>query len=589
METLEKEYLKLYRFGLVALFVLVCGPLLWGGVLNADEFLFYSRGLTGDVLQLRMSEIQSCGRNLQVLEAFGNAFPYFFKSMIAARLVGIALLAVTLLMMGILLQHLIDDRKFILFYLICVIFLMPIGFEGTVPTAYNAMILLPFLLLLGSVLLYIDYLDRGNWLPLLFSLILFALSLSGKEFFVTYVLVFPVLYLFRKENGDIHMLFNRHNSRKIGAALAHIPVALIYCVLVVYFSKHAPQAYAGNQIGISSIKNTLLVLMCFFSTALPGRMLFVSKYTYLFDVNNRIMEIGYWSQALSALKESEPVAFLVRVCTGFRQMAQFLFHYDESFRILLIFGVFLYLTTFLTRNSSESKKISPALILTALVYSVLPALPNAVSAGYQNGIVYDDFSGQPVTILLYFAFVLFAAALLWNLFSSFKRLRRFFVITILAVIGVYGIFQQTYNSVFMDRQEENYQYLSFTEDVIQTDAFRFLQGGTVYSPDLFQVRDAIGFSDNAYYWILADKGVDVTLTPDQTQPHQAYLSSPQDEVIFLCCTTGGVHTDYLFTRKALTSPYLVQDETGETVIFDSKQQQYDPLNSMHIYQRTNSG
>lgn len=563
------------KAAVILLFCLICGPLLYCGVIARDEWLFYIFGRYDSVLSLRFGEIQECGRNMQVLEVFGNSFPFLFKNLIASRMVQILTLGVTLFTLRKFLKAVISDVSFINFYILCVLFLMPISFDGAVPNIYTSMVLLPTICLLLSLYLFSKYLEDCKRWKLAVSLALFVASLTGKEFFVTYVLLFPAIFILKQTKNAKG---EKEYTQKMFSAVVYILVGLIYCVLVLYFSEHAEAPYGGNQVEITSLSTVFSVLGAFFTTGLPGRVFFIDKYTYIFNVNNHVLETGYFSWIQESLKQGNIQDVFKQILDGIKDWATYLWNSPHGYRIILIICIFAVLSFRILKEKNNKSNVPISACLLALIYSFLPALPNCITEGYSQGVDLKEFSGQPVSYLLYLASVFFIAACLWNILNN-SHWNKFLIFVCIGLILVCGSWQQIYNSGIINRQMENYEQLTFIEESMEMSAFIELEGKTIYSNDLVEARDALQLSASDYSTWAKFKGVNVSFTSDLAVEHEAYISLPQEGMMLI--ENGDKKT--LLTKSALTENYLTYTEDDRIISFDFSQKEYDLNHMIFVY------
>ena len=352
----------------------------------------------------------------------------------------------------------------------------------------------------------------------------------------------------------------------------------IYCFLVLYFSKHAEVAYGGNQVEITSLCTVLSVLGAFFTTGLPGRAFFIDKYIYIFNANNHILEIGYFSWIQENLNHGNIQGIFEQILDGIKDWIFYLWNSPHGYRIVIIIFIFAGLSWEILRSKNNNSTISISAIILALIYTFLPELPNCITAGYSQGVVIKEFSGQPVSYLLYLASVFFITACLWNILKSCHWNSSLLCVCV-GLILVCGSWQQIYNSGIINRQIENYKQLSFIEKSMEMNAFIQLEGKTVYSSDLVEARDALQLSASDYSTWAKFNGVNVSFTSDLTVDHDAYIALPQEGIILI----ENGDSKALLTKRALTQNYFTHTEDGRIISFDCSKREYDLEHMIFVY------
>jgi len=366
---------------------------------------------------------------------------------------------------GILIYKLFKNKCFAVFCAVIVLACMPIAFEHTAPNAFVGFLALPFMMILISAALYIDYMETKKIVFALVSMALFFISMMSYEAFITYVL----LYVF------IAVGLNIRNEKKILFIQSLIPifVAVLFLISYVVSSKIAPSHYEGNQLGFESIRGPLAILKNLFVVSTPGFFIWFPRYQHLKKLYYNLEAADY-----------------IRI--GLFTMA-----------IVMVSYIIIKEQIDDHKDDNQEKKGLPRglighifVLACGLSYMIIPSLPNSIASMYQGNVGFTGgFLALPVTYFEYFAASFVMAYLIW---MAIRVIGGRFYLVFLVIIGLLVANIQQMNDIISKEQNDNFNRLKSIEHFLGTEEVRSLPAGNYCAPDLYKGENLLAIHDG--YW-----------------------------------------------------------------------------------------
>lgn len=500
---------------LVIIAVAAAYPILYQGVICNDELqlrLYGQMGPKALFVDVIKSEYLAKGRFLATL---GNLkFVTFFSDNIYVfRTIEVLVLLAGMGLYGYLAYRLTQSKAFGIGLACVALTMLPITFEHAVPNAFMIEVFQPMILLMLSMIFFLNYLQGKKKRDMIICNILYLWAMFFREYVITYVFIYFLIHWIRR--------MEEPNTRKkwVELAKAEIPFVITSCVyLILYIGQRIvfPSEYSGNQFGFDSLASVWAILKMLFVSALPGYYTFGSaKYRYLFD--------GYKEKSIAELI-TDP-------------------------RIILVFFALSCCLFLLWNCSDKTRQKNPikktiAVCMVALLYAFLPALPNSVSRMYQGAVTPDSFTSLPVSLYLYFSIMFGLGYLVWRMLH---RMNSKWVTAVAAcAIALVACNIQIANGVFSHQQYKDYTRLVAVENVLSSGYMTNYDGTKIAAPSFYETRNLLAVEDDhwskfaqIYYDIAVERAEDLsgyeyfmTIQDDNTvvleTPTQVYLLCPEE-------------------------------------------------------------
>lgn len=331
----------------------------------------------------------------------------------------------------------------------------PIAFEHMSPNAFVCLLGIPFILLLVSLIMYIESINHNNMKQLILSMILLFIAEMSYETFVTYSVLYLLISLLK---------YGRECTKHKKFIITPIITSLVYLCLYIMGSKIFTSGYSGNQIQFVSLKNSLDIIVNLFIVSFPGIFVAIPRYQYFKTVFNNLSGYDY-------VRIFVTVALFTYVC----------------------------LYAFTTKQSSSADKTANkkefCIIIGGILYMILPSLPIAISSMYQGNVGKNGFLTLPITHYEYFASVFVIVYGLWII--NMKISGNFYLFSVLIMTLLLANVQQM-NDIFSYEQASNYRRLLKIEKFLDTETARSLKNSVYYAHDLYKQQNALAIHDG--YW-----------------------------------------------------------------------------------------
>lgn len=354
----KTDYLVYFSLGLILMLIVASNFMIQGITCN-DEVQLRLNSQHGLVYFLKKQIIEEDIYQGRVLGALGNVkfLSFLSTNIYVFRAIEILIMLCTIGVFGLFVFKAFNDRKMAAFSVILTLVFLPITFEHAVPNAFVIVVCQPLLLLLLSLIAYLQYLEMDKKRYIVASCLLFFWGCCLYEFVVTYILLFIAIAFLKqiKRFADV--------AKK---SLPHVVTAVIYLICYVLQGKIFPTNYSGTELNIFNIRGILQVLKIEWMSALPGYYLFNKKYKYLHGIYSMKFDI---------------------------------------FNVTVIIVFFICLATILIKllknNKFKSENIKKKFIIffIAIAYTIIPTIPNAITPLYQENVSENYFTSIPVSFL----------------------------------------------------------------------------------------------------------------------------------------------------------------------------------------------
>ena len=279
----ELEKISMKHFAGIILVILVFYPMFIKGIMCNDELLlrlWSQKGIKSFFQTTIYNEYILKGR---VLGAIGNLkfMSFLSDNKYIFGLINSAFLFLSIVLFGYLTYKILKNREFSILLCVLISIFLPINFEFAVPNAFVIVCLEPMIILECSLIIYIDYLDNYNRKKFFVSIGLFLWSMFLYEFLITYVLLFPAIYIIKNIDKKISI------KKVIYASFPWVTVSVIYLILYFLQGYLFPSNYEGTHLSFNSLTSILNVLKILFVAVFPTYFsYFNDKYKYLFELYN---------------------------------------------------------------------------------------------------------------------------------------------------------------------------------------------------------------------------------------------------------------------------------------------------------------
>lgn len=456
---------KVCKAALLVLLVLVLifgvmAPFVLQGITLNDEVQAYEARKNGFfALILRNARIElSQGRPTRIMAALNHALSFLFRNIYLSKVVQMFWMLAAVAALCLFIYKIGKNKKFAFFVGLVYLVTYPITFEHTPPNAFNGLTFIPMAELFLALSLYYTYLETRKKAWLWATVGTMTVALFGYEFIVTYMPLFPLLYLLqRKEERSI--------KNAIKAFVIAGSLAVGYLALMFIGQRIFPVHYDGAKMEFTSIDSILRVIGVLFRSAIPGYWLSHERYDFLVEI--------YEDQAISRFAIVVPVLLfaLLLICFGKKK---------ETAK----------------PEKSRTQWESLLILLVALAYMVIPTMPNALSSLYQQHLDENNFTALPVTAYQYGASCFLICSLVWLLIKRFSSRLVKVVVALCLCALTFNI--QSMNITLAQEQHRNSDRLTTAETLFLTNSMKTIQGKTVYSGDLYKTHNALAVTGD--YW-----------------------------------------------------------------------------------------
>lgn len=444
-----------------AVIFMICIPLWNQGIMSNDELQYYycsRQGFTTAYLYFRGAWISQGRFMASIFTPVWMWLSMIGENIWEYRIIPVLSILLNIGLFGVLLNRLFGNKYFSVFCCFVLAVFVPITFASMSPNAYTTSFGIPFSFLLWAMILYLSYIEQPGWKKGAVICILMFIGFSSYEIFVTYVPLFCAFVLLKKGTREI--------SGTLRLCILPVAAGITYVILYGLFQIWMPTIYDGNRIEFT-VKGALSVLAKLAKVSFPGAFLCSPVCRFLNGANHTLKLIDYVRLGATALG------------------------------LLLILGRAVALGRTAKQKYIQSTGVNFGIMVTALVYIVLPALPIAISKLYQDGV--GEGTGHialPVTYFTYFSATFLCCFLVWNVLVRCTDLAVTAGLTVL--IGLAAVPVQYMNANMSNVQNGYFSRIRHMEEFLTTDFLSHIPNLKIYSSDLFATR--VSLAIHGSYW-----------------------------------------------------------------------------------------
>ena len=460
---------------IIGLILIICVifPMLTQGIMCNDEVQLRLSAQMGMGYFFKNYIVTECINKGRILGAIGNLkfLGYLFNNKYLFRGIELCFLLIGIGLFGYIVYRFFHNVKFSIFTCTIILIFLPITFEHAIPNAFIIVIMQPLILLELSIIFYIDYLEEKSKHAMIGCLFFFMWAMFLYEFVIVYILLFPMIYFIENiKNIKIDELIKKH--------LPLVACVIIY--LILYFGQRYvfPTSYGGNEFGKLSFEAMIPVIKTLFLSAMPGYYCFAnSKYKYLFSLYNN----------------------------GKSEIENFM---NPTIWIFVVALVYILIKMFHNKKIENVNFTQRILIyFSAIIFAVIPALPNSISKMYQGNVSDEFFTSLPVSIYIYISVMFGIAFFVWNI--VLKRAQKYIWLLICAIILVNAVEIQIHNNIFANQESYDYDRFVAIEDLFDLSFWENYQGKDISAPTLYETRNTLAIEDG--HWTQYLKKNDVSI------------------------------------------------------------------------------
>lgn len=550
----HNQFNKLIWFLFAITIVITLAPFFKVGITSADDLGNYTRYLDGTVFSSSWIFARDAGRFYFIITIPIYSLPYVGDSFIFTKIIQNLFLLLSYAMAAILIKKFFNSREIALLFFLVLLMATPISANYHIPfIAYPFYFTFSFALLISAVLLFIKYTETNKYKFLIFSAIIFFISLLFYETYLLFLLFFCIWLFVRniKLSGGFKNFFKSKTTYKEIVPFAS--AGLLYVILYFGFRmllKNEGEIYSGSSFAQNfSWKNFLTVLYELTQTVFP---LHIFKLNHIY-INQ--LELSYNSSAtsfISILKNTD-LSTIVNIAV---QLA-----------------IFIYLFLRL-KNISGYKKLGLGILFSLLFaflsHSVLAMAEkyNTVDAATIKGYVtsYYSYFGIWLAILLF-------AIIIYKLVKKNKYLKYTTIVLFSAAFAYVSIVNSYSNRVMARGWEQSQIRFSAINEMIEKEAFKDCPyGSLIYSPDMYwsdilgYVLVAQGFNWGTYVNIKSGTQLNIISSADRMI--EAHYELPDAKIYRLVKIHTSIDNDVLFVLAEVDKNSINWDK-GKDMFVDA--------------------
>lgn len=458
---------KALAAGVILLLLLISLPLYKQGIMCNDELLARLWGMQGPFTFYKhyFRVYLDIGRPLSAPVNSLNMYLGFIGGGSGSfRLLQIMTIWLDAGLFGIFLYKLFHSGSFALICSLSVVAFLPISFEHTAPNAFNALLNIPFAILLLSLILFENYLNNDKKIMLILSMVLLFVNLTCYEAFLMFIPLYWCMII-RKDGF-------RNIRQFVRKCMYPAVIATIFLVLYVAFRYLVPTEYEGIQISGFSLKSAAAVVWQLFKTSFPGYYLFKAEYRqWALDYNQLQIE-----------------------------------NYVRILSVCALFGLLIF---YLLKKGDDVRGDGKAFwgyLGAGFLCIILPSFPNAAAKMYQES-VGGWWKAVPITYFCYFGAIFVCWFCIWRLIRRYSAKWMMVFVAVGAAVYLFPI--QIMNDIFAQQQNKVFHRVTAIEELFSTELAEAFDGKDFYSTDLFKNINILAIHDSYWDDFAGMKGVNV--------------------------------------------------------------------------------
>lgn len=538
----EKRWLVVWVILIIAIFA----PSIKAGIVLTDEIELRLNNVKGylEAGKVIIGEAKGQGRITNAIPfilfsniAFRFKTTFFFRSMSALIIVLIFYLTCRLI------YKITENKAYSKFLFIFLMICLPFTFEHTIPNGFVAFLGMPFVMILISLICFINLLQTGRK-GLYFGLcVCLFIALLSYEAFIMYTPLYLFIALYYKK---------KKIKETITCLLPPVSVSVLYLSIYALQRVMLPSNYAGSTLGFKSLKDSIIIIINLFKTGIPGYFCWTEKYQYAYYSENIIRPSG-----LGKLK--------------------YFLENGMTLRLFIIVVLIFWLLYSIWRDKEGVARLKNrlGLIVIAVVYMILPSVPISISSGYQGRVNKDAFMALPVSYYIYIAGCIAVTAVLWSIFAQKGRFIGLGGIILSCILILFPI--QLVNEMVLKIERENWKRYLYVEKMLGTEVAKsFLENQDVYAGDLYSVVA----ERYMYLELITDALYDYrTNFCNQNQKNTATVTIAWENYEYFILEN---ETDRKILSKFPLEACIIRDTEGNAELVNAVNGNYD--NGLYVYE-----
>ncbi len=539
MKKIKSVHLAGFLLGVVVLF-----PMLVKGIMCNDELMLRLWSQKGITTFFRTTIVEENILKGRVLGTLGGLkfLTFISDNKYVFGAVNTVFLVAAILLFGCVAYKIWKNKRFSILLCVLILIFLPMNFEFAAPNAFVIVTLQPMILLEISLISYMNYLEDKKRKNIVLSIAIFAWAMCLYEFIITYVLLFPAIYLIKNYKNNFKWKdMIRHTAPFVIAAVVYL---IAYIGQGIVF----PSNYDGTKMTITSVSAVFHVLKVLFFSAFPTYYsYFNQKYRWLFHYfNNGGMKIENIIHPVMIVFIIVTVLLLIYLLKPSHAPGDKAADTSGDQALGL----------------SKSRGREALILITALIYAVLPALPNALTPMYQNGVTTESFTSIPVSMYLYFAVMFVLTSILWRVVSVVNK--KWFALAVTAVIVIGAVGNQARNQVFVKEQAANYERIVAIEDVLSLNYWKQYGSISVSAPSLYETMNSMAVEQGHWTQYAAIYGNLLNMDDRYNPKNNANMVIQNDNSFYFYYDEVGL----LLTKETKSGEIALQDVTGSYIIMN---------------------
>lgn len=443
---------------------------MWNALINYDDFVRFAKN------QGRYHFM-----SLHALVALGA---HVLGDHVTVKSIALISIVMNGLLFGMVIWKLTRDEILALFCLIFWVVFMQDNWDHFLITSSPLIYTLPLSLFFVSILFFILAIEKTSMKYMILSAIIYLGSLQFSEMFVSFVLVYVVIFFFKTEKG----------VRTFAFLLPHVSALSIFLIIYVIFRINYPSQYSGASVDFSALSlwDSFRTLVQYSTSCFPSYFLFWDHWGSFsnrfspFFLNIHLSNIVWdnlltWPRFVLWNIKDLPVDWIVRGLISSFALATLL---KKSLRIFM-------------------KKNYLGIFFIGIGLVFLPNIPHALTSKYQNWVIAAGTRSYVGTYYSFFGMVLVLAGLMFLIYHrlSNRIVRGVYLSAVALSIFVASVFTSIGNYSQLKSKVMSHKKWEMVDKFVQSDQFHNIpEKSIIYASSLINKHN-IGIANTSEtYW-----------------------------------------------------------------------------------------
>ena len=424
-----------------------------------DDIMYYIATQNGTIKNLMFSMAESQGRVRMILTWPVIAIPFLISNKWYIIIISYSFVALNIGMYYFILKKRLGKDIAFVSLVIFLIFYSN-NLRHNLLTSYPVYLQLPLTFLILSIELFLQYFDSGKRIKLIISAILFTISLSFYEGFITYIPVF--FYLAWLNTNDENRLVSIVKQCKY-----HIIMLILYLVIHSLYALMHKSSYDGTQMNIKNLVDFFMVVWKFSTGLFP-----MVSYSHLNGLDKIYLDSNVNVFRISKIRTVD-LAWIIKG---------------------ILASVFIIMSFEKIKNTQN--KMNRLIVLVPLIlYCIfIPSIPLALTTKYQGWVKDGDYS-YTVSYYSYYFIILFLVVMIWLFYNMKvpKKMKNTVIIIIITIVTVCT----SYNNYYIGKaQEIEVDKNILLNKLLKSDYFKEIPDGSyIYASGYRGIHRSMSFSE----------------------------------------------------------------------------------------------